>query len=607
MRKTKFSRQLFLTIVLLIGISVTIVISFFYFQISSMIEKAKIDELASISYERSKQLDAKLLDMEKWAESFSNDNYINDFFIGVRNGDIDSAIQAEIRENLNREKKLQNDIIENIFFIYDGKVFIDGVGGSSEGYDFSSSSNDWFKATCQKKEATLGNVVKSPITNQPVVLASNPVLDENNEQLSLFAISIQLTGFSLDIVENEKGRNYQTLIVDKQGNVIVSSDTSKIYNLNITTANESLKELSEKIKSNSKGVAFITMDGEECLAAYNAMQNNLTAISYVPVLTYKSQISKELMISIILLVVMIFAGGVYAFTFSHKVTKPIVFLSNLLGKMSDGDLTQKSEVVLSNEIGQLSTSYDSMVDKLTQVVNHIQSSAAYFSDGSKEIASSTLAISEGATEQASSLEEVSSVMEEITGTINQSAENSLSADAMSKNAATGMGVVKNDSQKVLEANQLINDKIKIISDIAMQTNILALNAAVEAARAGEQGRGFAVVAGEVRKLAERSNKAAFEIVELAKSSFLLSQSSLDSINKLLPEIEEASKLVQEISIATQEQNNGIVQVNSALQELNSVTQRNSSASEELASTSEQLSAQASELLQAIGYFKIKVD
>ncbi len=604
MRKSKFSRQLFLSITTLIAISVVILISFFHNQISSMIQETKTDELSSISFERSKQLNAKLLDLKTWAESFSNDNYIQDFFAAIKNGDINEEIQAEIRENLSREKKLQNSLIENLFFIYDGKVLIDGFGGSSEGYDFSASSNTWFKDVVHIKKSALGNVVKSPISGQPVVLASCPILDENNELVSLFAISIQLSGFSHDIVENEAGREYQTLIVDKAGNVIVSSDTSKIYKLNITQDNESLSKLNEKINSHSKGVAFITIDGKECLAAYNAMENNLTAISYVAVETYQSRILNNLFISIALLVIMIAAGGLYAFLFSLKVTKPVVKLNNLLNRMSIGDLTQKSTVKLSNEIGQLSSSYNSMVDKLTQVINDIQNSARYFSDGSKEIASSSLGLSEGATEQASSLEEISSVMEEITGTINQSADNSENANQMSKNVAIGMGTVKSDSKKVLEANQLINDKIKIVTDIAMQTNILALNAAVEAARAGELGRGFAVVAGEVRKLAERSNKAASEIVELVESSFNLSQSSLESINKLLPEIEETSNLVQEIAAASQEQSNGIIQVNSALHVLNNVTQRNSASSEELASTSEQLSSQAAELLQVIEYFKI---
>lgn len=601
--KSRFSRQLFLSITSSIAISIVILIVFFDSQTSKMIEDAKIEELSSVSYERSKQLEAKFQDLETWSESFANDQYIHNFFIDVSNGNINEKERAEIRENIHRERMLQYSIIENLFFIYNGKVFIDGVGGQSEGYDFLASSNEWFKQTNEKKKPALGNVIKSPNTGQPVVLASYPVLDENQNLLSLFTVSIQLSGFSLDIVKNEEGRDYKTFIVDKNGSVIVSTDTSMIYNFNLNDNKEGLSGLNQKIKSSTKGIAFFTIDNKECLGVFHAMQNHLTAISYVPIDTYKSKIKANLLVSILILMIVLLAGGLYAFLFAKRLTRPVEALSNLLAKMSEGDLTQKSNIKLTNEIGQLSSSYNKMLLKLTQIITGIQQSATYFNEGSKELANSSLGISEGATEQASSLEEITSIMEEITGNINQSAENSISANRISQNAAKGMGVIKTDFQKALEASQLINDKIKMVSDIAAQTNILALNAAVEAARAGEQGRGFAVVASEVRKLAERSKTAAVEIEALAHVSFNLSQSSLESINNQLPEIEKASLLVQEISAATQEQNRGIVQVNMALQELNSVTQRNASSSEELASASEELSSQAAELLNVISFFK----
>jgi methyl-accepting chemotaxis protein len=157
--------------------------------------------------------------------------------------------------------------------------------------------------------------------------------------------------------------------------------------------------------------------------------------------------------------------------------------------------------------------------------------------------------------------------------------------------------------EAVAAMKEIANKISIIEEIARQTNLLALNAAIEAARAGEHGKGFAVVAAEVRKLAERSQKAAGEINQLSANTLKVSEKSGEMLDKLVPDIQRTAELVQEISAASKEQDTGAEQINKALQQLEQVIQQNASASEEMASTTEELTGQSDQLVSALAFFQ----
>jgi methyl-accepting chemotaxis protein len=148
----------------------------------------------------------------------------------------------------------------------------------------------------------------------------------------------------------------------------------------------------------------------------------------------------------------------------------------------------------------------------------------------------------------------------------------------------------------------IAGKISIVEEIARQTNLLALNAAIEAARAGEHGKGFAVVASEVRKLAERSQRAAGEITELAGTSVEVAERAGKLLSMILPDVQKTAELVQEITAASREQDAGASQINKAIQQLDQVIQQNAAGSEETSSTSEELSGQAAQLQSAISFF-----
>ncbi len=245
----------------------------------------------------------------------------------------------------------------------------------------------------------------------------------------------------------------------------------------------------------------------------------------------------------------------------------------------------------------------SMVAGLIRTVNDIRAIAGEVSSASSSISQASVEVSNGASAQAASAEQASSSMEQMVSNIKQNADNAQQTDKIATKSAKD---AQESGKSVLEAvgaMKEIASKISIIEEIARQTNLLALNAAIEAARAGEHGKGFAVVAAEVRKLAERSQKAAGEINLLSGATVKVSEKAGEMLDKLVPDIQKTAELVQEITAASKEQDTGAEQINKALQQLEKVIQQNASAAEEMASTTEQLTGQSDQLISALGFFR----
>ncbi|MFW5695542.1 MAG: methyl-accepting chemotaxis protein [Alkalispirochaeta sp.] len=289
----------------------------------------------------------------------------------------------------------------------------------------------------------------------------------------------------------------------------------------------------------------------------------------------------------------------------RSVVRPIAELQVLAGTIESGDLTEHMESHEQDEIGQLTTTMNSMRRRLASVIADVKHTSDGVAQGSGEMSSTAQRLSEGASEQASSVQEVSASMEQMASNIQQTADNAAQADKVAQSASRNARRGGEAVQQTVQAMTQIAEKITIIEEIARNTNLLALNAAIEAARAGEQGKGFAVVAGEVRKLAERSQHAAIEIAQLSHSSVEVAGTAGKLIDELIPEIAKSADLLREISAAGAEQSSGADQVNQAILQLDNLTQQNASASEEMASMSEELSAQADSLQAAVQYFAIR--
>ncbi|MBN1242079.1 MAG: MCP four helix bundle domain-containing protein [Spirochaetales bacterium] len=246
-----------------------------------------------------------------------------------------------------------------------------------------------------------------------------------------------------------------------------------------------------------------------------------------------------------------------------------------------------------------------MVAKLSDVVALIRDSAGNVQGGSEQISQTAQSLSQGSTEQAAAAEEVSASVEEVSATIRQNTDHSIATEALARKAAADAEDSGRTVSETVEAMRSIAGSIGIIEEIARQTNLLALNAAIEAARAGEAGKGFAVVASEVRKLAERSQKAAGEISVLSTNSVAVAEKAGALLSEMVPSIRKTADLMQEVASASGEQASGMDQVAKGTTDLDKVIQQNAAAAEELASSAEELAGQASALMDAISFFTLQ--
>ncbi|MDR0293493.1 MAG: methyl-accepting chemotaxis protein [Oscillospiraceae bacterium] len=254
--------------------------------------------------------------------------------------------------------------------------------------------------------------------------------------------------------------------------------------------------------------------------------------------------------------------------------------------------------------------------KETDLVMKIAGVSNAFLTSSKQIADGAQTLAQGSTEQAATVEQLSSSVHEIADKTKTNAEMAGRAAALGntimKNAEKGSSQMNEMMAAVKEINaasQQISKVIKVIDDIAFQTNILALNAAVEAARAGQHGKGFAVVAEEVRSLASKSAEAAKETgnliansTEKAELGSRIAEETSASLTEIVQGINESSQLVSQIAQSSDDQSAGIAQINKGIDQVAQVVQQNSATAEESAAASEEMSGQAEVLGDLISEF-----
>jgi len=498
----------------------------------------------------------------------------------------------------------------------------DGIGVDISGVPIDVSDRGHFLAAKESKQTSVGDMLVSKVTNNYIFPIDVPVLDPSGNLAGVIVSTVSPDTFSVltdQIKLKQSGFGY---LVSGEGDYYTFPDKDRIgKNLTEYLAGADAQSFIDRLlKEQSGNIRYTDEAGVTLINHFETIPGtSWKLVVAVPEHEVLGAVNQSRNLSVLIAAVVTLLTIIIAVITSRYISNIALTITSFMRKVAEGNMTERLKVASRDEIGQLTTSINTMLDTFSATVEKINSSiegvsaaseqlravAERSSALSREIGSSSTIIAEGTASQLSASEQTATASEEMATGVQRIAE---SSNTVSEQAANVMQEVQqgnveiqqaikqihtisdsaDQTAQVIEAlnahSSEIGNIVDLISEISSQTALLSLNASIEAARAGEAGRGFAVVASEVKKLAEQTSLSVNNIAGLIGTIQGSSRGAAQAIIRNQQDIANGLRNMQQVEQSFAGIRHAIVDVAGQVQEISAATEQMSAGTEEISAS-----------------------